>query len=73
MLKEAISALNALKEENSALKKKNKELEENFDMTCSSQADQLKKNAKEKINDEEASALACLNLEAVNNRKFVIL
>ena len=61
--------MNALKEENSALKKKNKELEENFDMTCSFQADQLNKNAKDKINDEEASALACRNLEAENNRK----
>ena len=38
-------------------------------MTCSYQADQLNKNAKEKINDEEASALACRNLEAENNRK----
>ena len=70
MLKEANSALNALKEKNSALKKINIELEETFDMTCSFQADQLNKNAKDKINDEEASALAYRKLEAESNRKI---
>ena len=69
MLKEANSALNALKE-NSALKKQNKELEDNFEMTCSSKADQLNMNAKYKINDKKASALAFHNLEAESNIKL---
>ena len=58
MLKEENSAFSALKEQNSALKKKNEELEENFEMTCSSQAYQLNNNEQDKLNDEEASALA---------------
>ena len=65
--------VNALKEENSALKKINKELEDHFEMTCSFMADQLNKNAKDKINDEEASAHGCRKFEAENNRKFVSL
>ena len=62
--------MNVLKEENSALKKKNKELEDDSEMTCSSQADQLNKNSKDKIYDKKASALAYRNLEAERNRKL---
>ena len=56
-----------------ALKKINKELEDNFEMTCSSQADQLNKNAKDKIDAEEASGLAYRKLEAECNRKILQL
>ena len=45
----------------------------NFDITCSSQADQLNRNAKEQIDDEKASALACRNLEAEITGKFAFL
>ena len=71
MLKEENSAFNALKEENSALKTKNEELEENFEMKCSSQAYLLNKNVKGKIKDKEACALAYRNLEAESNGKIL--
>ena len=72
-LQEQIRALNAVIVENSALKKINKELESTFEMTCSSQADQLNKNAKDKIGAEEASGLAYRKLEAECNRKILQL
>ena len=68
-LQEQNSALNALNEENSALKKENKELGD----TCAYQAYQLNKNAKGKIDDEEASGLAYRKLEAESNRKILQL
>ena len=55
------------------MKKKNEELEENFEETCSYQAYQFNENVKDKINDREASALAYRNLEADSNRKIRLL
>ena len=52
------------------LKKEYKELEFDFELTCSSQAGALNKNAKEKIDNNKASALASRIIQAESNRKL---
>ena len=69
-LQEQIRALNAVNEENSALKKINKELEDNFEMTCSSQADQLNKNKKTRLTLRKLAGLRIVNWRLNITGKF---